>query len=340
MLLIAAYAVFLQPAVGAAEAGQAEAATLTATSDAHHIDVAVNGKRFVSYTFAPGQKYPYFFPVNGPISGKSVTTESSEPYPHHHSLFFGCDKVNGGNYWQDNNGRGQIVSQGPTIVEASGGRVVFTDVCLWKQPGQEPVLRDHRRVCITAPATTLRLIDFEITLEPLTDVRIEKTNHSLFSARVVPELSVKSGGTLVNAEGNREEKGTWGVPSPWCDYYGTRDGVVTPRDGAVTPRDGVVTPRDGAVTPGDGAVTPGDGHTEGIAILQHPGNRWFPAKWFTRDYGFFSPTPMYWPEAGYYDFPKGEKLTLRYRVVVHAGDTEAAGVAALFEEYQAETMRP
>ncbi|GAF95919.1 unnamed protein product, partial [marine sediment metagenome] len=31
-----------------------------------------------------------------------------------------------------------------------------------------------------------------------------------------------------------------------------------------------------------------DGITEGIAILQHPDNRWFPAKWFTRDYGFFS----------------------------------------------------
>ena len=92
--------------------------------------VSVAGEVFTCYKFGAGQKYPYFWPVNGPASGQSITTETSQPYPHHHSLFFGCDRVNGGNYWQDVNERGQIVSQGPKIVEAAGQRVAFTDTCL------------------------------------------------------------------------------------------------------------------------------------------------------------------------------------------------------------------
>ncbi|MHC4192316.1 MAG: DUF6807 family protein, partial [Planctomycetota bacterium] len=79
--------------------------------------------------------------------------------------------------------------------------------------------------------------------------------------------------------------------------------------------------------------------TEGIAILQNPTNRWFPCKWFTRDYGFFSPTPMYWLEDGRLDLPKGQTLTLRYRVVVHAGDANTADIAAKFKQYKQSEKR-
>ncbi|HNS22802.1 MAG TPA: PmoA family protein [Sedimentisphaerales bacterium] len=283
---------------------QAASPDVQAKIETDKIVVTVDGKLFTCYKFSHSQKYPYFWPVMGPASGQTVTTETSEPYPHHHSLFFGCDRVNGGNYWQDVNARGQILSQGPKIVESSGGKVVLTDECLWKQPDKEPILRDRRTIVITAPSESLRFIDFQITLEPLTDVRILNTNHSLFSARVVPELAVTAGGTLINAEGNTGEKGTFNVASPWCDYSGARNGV-----------------------------------TEGIAIFQHPGNRWYPSKWFTRDYGFFSPTPMNWLEGGQLDLPKGEKLSLSYRVVVHSGDSQQAGIPALFDAYK-QTAKP
>jgi len=278
--------------------------SLEARIEADKVVVTVADQLFTCYKFADSQKYPYFWPVNGPLSGQSITTETSEPYPHHHSLFFGCDRVNGGNYWQESNARGQIVSQTLKLVEPSGDRVVFTDQCLWRQPGAEPIIRDTRRVVITAPSETLRLIDFHIRLEPLTDITILKNNHALFSARVVPELSVKSGGTLINAEGKRTEKETWGAPSPWCDYSGARAG-----------------------------------QTEGIAILQHPTNRWYPCKWFTRDYGFFSPTPMYWLENDRLDIPKGQPLTLNYRVVIHTGNAEQAQIASLFSTYK-QTEKP
>jgi hypothetical protein len=285
---------------------QAAGQKLAARQEKDKIVVAIDGKLFTSYKFAADQKYPYLWPVIGPLSGKSITTETSEPYPHHHSLFFGCDRVNGGNYWQDVNARGQILSQGPKIVTASGERIVLTDTCLWKQPDKDPVIEDTRQIIINAPSETLRIIDFKITLTPLVDIEILKTNHSLFSARVVPELSVNSGGTLINAQGDTSEKGTFDVASPWCDY-----------SGAWQPQ-----------------AQLGDGLIEGIAILQNPANRWYPSVWFTRDYGFFSPTPMNWLEGGKLNLSKGQKLTLAYRVLVHAGNAKTADVAGLFEQYK------
>ena len=253
------------------------------------------------YKTGPEQKYPYFYPVNGPTSGESVTTESSRPFPHHQSLFFGCDFVNGGNFWQDSNARGQIVSQGTAVEVEQSDVVRFRDTCLWQIPGEEPIIRDERVFVVRELGEDAWALDVDIRLHALTDIHIRKTNHSLFSARMRPELSVESGGTMVNAEGALNAEGTHGEPSAWCDASGTRDGI-----------------------------------TEGLAIFDHTGNPWHPSPWFTRDYGFLSPTPLYWFEEGY-GIPQGEVLHLRYRVVVHAGDAEEARIAERYAEWAAET---
>ena len=179
---------------------------LAASQIGSRIDVTVGGKFFTSYRFAADEKYPFFFPVNGP-SGASVTSMRNGEYPHHSSLFFGCDKVNGGNYWQEGLDRGRIVSKGP-VIEAGFGkpdhhpRHVRLDPPRCGQP-----LRDTRRIVISAPSPKLRQIDFDITLEALEDVVIHKTNHSLFSARMDPDLTPVFGGTMINADGANGEKG-------------------------------------------------------------------------------------------------------------------------------------
>ena len=294
---VVAAALLALAACAAAGAG-AGRGTLQAVQLDDRIRVTVGDRLVTEYRYADGQKYPYFYPVAGPRTGESVTTETSEPYPHHHSLFFGSDYVNGGNYWQDELSRGRIVAQETRLVRASGPQVEFTQTSLWMRPGAESPFRDERTVRISAPSPDIHLIDFDITLTPLIDVRIEKTNHSLFAARMVPALSVDSGGTLVNSRGGRSAEGTFGNEAEWADFWGTRRGVV-----------------------------------EGLAILNHPQNRWSPPPWFTRDYGFFSPTPFNWFEEGHLDLPRGEQLRLRYRVVVHGGTTEEARIADLYRDY-------
>jgi hypothetical protein len=116
---------------------------LSATKIGSRVDVTIADKFFTSYHCLADENHPCFFPVNGP-SGASVTSMRNGEYPHHSSLFFGCDLVNGGNYWQ----------------------------------------------------------------EGLENIEIGKTNHSLFSARMAPDLTPACGGTLVNAAGASGEKAT------------------------------------------------------------------------------------------------------------------------------------
>ena len=277
-------------------------AKITAEKVGSKINVTIDGKFFTSYIFSEDEKYPFFYPVNGPLSGGSVTSMRNAVYPHHTSLFFGCDLVNGGNYWQEGLERGRIISVNAQIEKQGGDSVVISDECIWSRPGALSPVKDTRTFIITSPAATVTLIDAEITMEMMMDVHILKTNHSLFSARMAADLAVTNGGTMINAEGARSEKDTFGKASPWIDFYGPRGTII-----------------------------------EGLAIMQHPSNPWYPSKWFTRDYGFMSPTPMYWPEKGEETFMKeGTKLLLRYRVLVHAGSHLDAKIAEEFEKYKLE----
>lgn len=278
----------------------------SAVQTGSRIDVTVDGAFFTSYRFSAEEKYPFLFPVNGP-SGASVTSMRNGQYPHHSSLFFGCDKVNGGNYWQEGLERGRIASRGATFEKGADGAIVIRDECDWIRPDAPQPFRDARRITISAPSKTLRRIDVEIRMEALEDVTIEKTNHSFFSARMDPDLSAAFGGTMANAEGDAGEKDTFGKASPWMACHGRR----------------------------------GADRTEGLAILQHPANPGFPSPWFTRDYGFFSPTPMFWPADGKSTrIAKGETMTIRYRVLVFAGEPAAAGIEAAFESYRTAPVTP
>lgn len=265
------------------------------------IDVLINNNLFTSYILSQDEKYPFFFPVNGP-SNASVTSMRNANYPHHSSLFFGCDKVNGGNYWQEGLERGQIVSIRADVIESGNDKVIIENECIWRRPNANAPIKDTRKITITAPSKEMYQIDFDVTLEMLMDVIIEKTNHSLFSGRMDADLAVISGGTMINSNGEKGEKETFGKKAAWIDFYGKR----------------------------------GD-KQEGMAIMQHPSNEWYPAPWFTRDYGFFSPTPMYWPQNDKEtSLKKGQTIKLKYRVLVHSGDTSNAKIAEQFEKYKIE----
>ncbi|MDX1701474.1 MAG: DUF6807 family protein, partial [Melioribacteraceae bacterium] len=208
----------------AANISFAQVNQLSAEQQDRMIIVRIDNETFTCYRYGEGQKYPYFFPVVGPSSGISVTTESSLPYPHHRSLWFACDRVNRGNYWQEGNERGQIISAGAQIIENTPEVIIIEDNCVWKEPEEDPIISDHRSIKITAPSNDKRIIDFKIKLTALTEITVLKTNHSLFSARMHPQLSVANGGNLIHAEGLSGEKSTAGVESAWIDYFGSRFG--------------------------------------------------------------------------------------------------------------------
>jgi hypothetical protein len=255
-----------------------------------------------SYRAHPTQKYPYFYPLSGPVSGLSLTTESGSSYPHHRSLLFACDRVNGGNYWQGDVAAGQIVSKGPKLGTCTPTSAEILDECEWHKPGEPVVMRDRRLFKITVAGPRLRTIDAQITWTAVGNVTVLKTNHSLFALRAARDITPWGGGTLENANGQQGEKATFGQQAAWCAYYGKREGCP-----------GVV---------------------EGIALMDHPKNPWTPCRWFTRDYGFISPTPMNFVDKTW-ELPAGKSVSLRYRVVLFAGDAKEAQVEGLYRAWAA-----
>lgn len=272
-----------------------------------NIWVRLDNRVFTCYRANVDQKYPYFYPLTGPATGLPMTDETCEPWPHHRSVFFGCDRVNGANYWQEGNDRGQIVSRGPKLESLrkqekpdAAGEVVITDTCDWRVPGQQPVIEDQRRFTITAPSRDLRLLDVDITVTAKVDVHISKTNHSLFGIRVARELAPVGGGKLINSNGQVGEKATLGLPANWCGFEGERLGIA-----------------------------------ESIVVMDHPQNPWAPnCPWFTRDYGNISPTPFLWlDEKKGWDLPADKSIRLRYRVTVAKGGIEKAATDRLWDAF-------
>lgn len=274
---------------------------LTAYQDGPQIWVRWANRVLTSYRAHPTQKYPYWYPMAGPVTGLSLTTESSVPYPHHRSVLFACDRVNGGNYWQGPVEQGQIASKGPQLGPTTPQSAEVRDQCIWRKPGHNPVMTDQRVFAVRVVDARVWWIDAEITWTATEHVTITRTNHSLFALRAAADLIPWAGGTLLNSEGHVGEKETFGRPAAWCTYFNRRGAR------------------------GGEAI-------EGIALMNHPDNPWKQCPWFTRDYGFISPSPLYFLDKPW-ELAAGQSVRLRYRVVGYAGTPEQAELAAIYQAW-------
>ena len=279
-----------------------EAEGLTAYQKDGSIQIRLDNLPLLAYRASASLKYPYFSPLNGPVSGLSLIAESAEPYPHHRGLWLGCDPVNGGNYWADNGlESGQIRSNDLQLDETALKQksVVFTEKCVWSRNGSSP-FNDQRRYAISVPDKQHVFIDCRFLLSADETVTIKSAKHSFFALRAAADISPTYGGTLMNSAGATGAEGTYGKPADWCAYFGKR-----------RLRPDVV---------------------EGIAILNHPKNFGGNCPWFTRDYGHLSPSPFAFLDKPW-TLPKGESLELNYRVVLFAGTPQQADLDSIYQRW-------
>jgi len=278
---------------------------LTAYQDGPQIWVRWNNRLVASYRAHASQKYPYMYPLAGPVTGRSVTAETALPWPHHRSLWFACDRVNGHNFWQEGIEKGQILSTNLQLVKTEGDLVEMTDRCEWRRPGGPLVMQDQRWIRLKRAGDDVWCVDWHIEWTAVQDVRIEKTNHSLFALRSAPDLAPVEEGHLMNAEGLSGEKATFGVRSRWC--------VLT-----------------------RGQLASSHGPAESVVLMDHADNPWSPCPWFTRDYGFVSPTPFNFIERPW-ELAGGRSVSLRYRVLACAGDTGLQRLEGFYRDWLKET---
>jgi hypothetical protein len=167
--------------------------------------------------------------------------------------------------------------------------------------GPLPVVREVTTIRAHRAAGDVRLIDFEISLFALVD-----------------DLRIG---------GSEDEKG----------YSGFSTRIRLPQDVKFMSRLGPLQPQTTSVEGGpwlDCVATFNEGKPSGLAILSHPTLPGFPQRWILRSSRSMQ-NPMY-PGREAVSIPRDKPLVLRYRLVVHRGDTQHAGIDALQREYEKE----
>jgi hypothetical protein len=226
-------------------------------------------------------------------------------------LWFTHGKVNGTDFWLENDKGGKTVHSGYGAVRGGAVYGLMQATTNWVKPDGTKIAEDARetRVYNLQSGT---LMDFLITLKPVgVPLVLGDTKEGTFalrladSMRVAVEKGKTAEGHILNSQGDKDAK-TWGKSAAWVDYYGPVNGEVV-----------------------------------GVAIFDDPKNPRHPTTWHVRDYGLFAVNPF-----GLHDFdkknpegagditvPEGQSLTFRYRLFFHKGTTQEANVAQLWQTF-------
>jgi hypothetical protein len=318
LLLQLAFAPGLTLAGEAARAGKPPASRIQLDRDdaAGRLRVLIDAQEALVYQYGTQVDLVHYYPVRSP-SGKSMTIQHPDPYPHHRSFWF-ADKVRlegqrdvnfyGALYSAKDRGNPKppFADHVRHVEFASDGtargadqRTVITKL-VWEMDQDKPVLDELRSMRVVALGEGEYFLDFTFTVTAShgeVTFTSDATHYAWPYIRMCPEFSVEQGGTIVNSEGGVNQAGTNGEEAKWVDYTNTIEGA-----------------------------------TEGLAVFSHTDNAQ-PHRWLTRDYGCFGPRRIDAKSGKPFTLKRGESLSRRVGVLVHRGDVKTGRVAERYEAY-------
>ncbi len=255
------------------------------------VTVTIDGQLFTRYYFTPEFAKPFCFPLVGP-NGKVLTRGfpvepregETRDHPHHKGFWVAHGDVNGHDLWSE---RAKIVHRSFEALESGPVFGLLRARHDW-------LGTDGRKLCEVvhelrfSALPNIRILDLIQTfIATEGDVHFGDTKEGFVAIRIPDELTVSRGtGHILLATGHKD-RDAWGKRAPWCLYFGTVGGAPV-----------------------------------AIGFFDHPQNRSFPNPWHVRDYGLFANGPFgrkdfgLPPEEGIGRLAKGERLTLRYRLVL------------------------
>jgi hypothetical protein len=251
--------------------------------------------------FEKDLRRPFVYPVNGP-SGRSLTRmghpRAPESHSHHNSVWIAHQSVNGISFWEDRGGR---IEHLRILRIEDGDELAFVETeNAWKNPQEQPILYDRRRVGVKSLGNREWLLTLDIQLEAkVEDVTLGSTPFGMLGVRMAKTIGVADGGgTIRNSEGGVDEAGCFRKAARWIDYSGpiTQNAV------------------------------------EGIALFDHPQNPRHPVPFHCRNDGWMGASTTL---SGDVVVKKGEFLKLRYALYVHAGQPAPELIEKQWKDYAA-----
>ena len=298
------------------------------------LQILIGGQEALVYQYGQNQDQAHYYPVRSP-SGKLLTVQQDNPYPHHRSFWFGdtiqmndgpkvsfyspfyshVDKRDPQSPLRDQIRHVKLLKQ---EVTTAGGE--WSAQLVWTtDQGKTPMMDDVRSMRIVPLGEGEYFLDCRFTATATYgDVKFvsDAVHYAWPYVRIHPQFAVektrvekdaqgknknvaeKGTGTITNSEGLINGKATCMQTARWVDYSAVVDGV-----------------------------------TEGLALMSDPQQ---PApKFFTRDYGTIGPRRPDDQSGKPFVLAKGQSLGVRMGVLVHRGDVTAGRVAERYQEFAA-----
>ncbi|HNR41349.1 MAG TPA: PmoA family protein [Bacteroidales bacterium] len=227
------------------------------------------------------------------LDGDTLTEEAPEDHPYHrgiywawHQIYINDQSIADG--WIMENISQEVIRLTTWTDESTA--VLEADV-LWKSPlwhDRSPFVREHTVITTHRKEELLRIIDFEIGLRALTNG--------------------------VSIGGSDDEKG----------YGGFCARIKLPDDVAFVSGKGTVMPQNLQIDAGAWIDISGSlgspGRKSGLAIICDPQTPNYPAPWILRQKG--SMQNIVYPGRQRVTLPVDSDLVLKYRIIVHSGQTD------------------
>jgi hypothetical protein len=237
-------------------------ATISFLKSEHAIEIRIDDQRFANYVFEDEDiPRPYFCdlhtPGGIPITRNHPPLEGVDPTDHatyHPGLWMSFGDISGNDYWR-NQARTKHIRFEKEPENAAGCAEFGV---LNHYPDSDGAIICEERchyTIVVQPDGYLLIIQSEFS-SPIQPFLFGDQEEMGLGVRVATPVSVKSGGTICNSNGQQNESQVWGQPADWCDYSGIIAGVRV-----------------------------------GVALLASPRN--FRKSWFhARDYGLLVANPF------------------------------------------------
>jgi hypothetical protein len=329
-----------------ATAVSAQAVKITENKEKKQYDVTVDGQPFTSYVFWDNQKKPILYPLR---TSKGTTVTRGYPlekvagertdHPHHISSWFNYGNINGVDFWNTppegvkrDTGViekfGTIKHRSAKIVKNGKGSAQMDASMDWIMPDGSKIMQEDDQIFFRA-AKDIRVIDRVITLTAQKEkVVFNDSKEGALGIRVTRTLEEPSNRPEVFTDAN-------GVPTkvPVMDNKGVA-GVYLSSEGKIGEKEGWGTRAKWMTL--SGTVK---GEDVVIGIFDHPKNPTYPTYWHARGYGLFAANPFGAKEFTKgaktlnYTLEPGQKITLRFRILIHSGKLTKDQTESLYSEF-------
>jgi hypothetical protein len=291
-----------------AETGWAAAAEFAIEQQADRLLISYAGRPVATYVFRdPLIPRPYFAHVHAP-DGRQVTRnhpplqgiDNSDHADLHPGIWLAFGDLSGGDFWRN---KDRVVHadfiEPPAI---HGDQAGFAVRNRYERADGTIVCQEVCKLTFVNTAFGYMLI-WNSLFTGDREFYFGDQEEMGLGIRVTTPISVKQSGSMLDAEGRKNEKEIWGKSAKWCDYSGTVDGQRI-----------------------------------GITLMCHPQN--FRACWMhARDYGFLAANPFGRSAFGQGEpsqvvVKPGENLRLRYGLLLHAATAPVRpDLAAAYANY-------